>query len=150
MAVKPIPEGYRTVIPYLIVDGAPKLLEFMKSAFGAKEGHISKTPDGKIVHGEVQLGDSHIWFSDAREPWKATPCMIQLYMEDVDAVYKRALEAGATSVQEPSNQFYGDRSGGVRDFAGNQWWIATHVEDVPHEEMAAREAEYMKKQKAQS
>jgi PhnB protein len=138
MAVNPIPEGYRTVTPYLVVDGATKVLDFVKQAFGAEEKFRMDAPDGKIGHAEVQIGDSIIMIGDAGAENPAMPAMIHLYLDDCDATYERALAAGATSEREPTDQFYGDRSAGVRDSAGNLWWIATHVEDVPEEEMAKR------------
>jgi uncharacterized glyoxalase superfamily protein PhnB len=138
MAVNPIPEGYRTVTPYLVVDGATNVLDFVKQAFGAEEKFRMDTPDGKIGHAEVQIGDSIVMLGDAGAENPAMPAMIHLYLEDCDATYERALAAGATSEREPTDQFYGDRSAGVRDSAGNLWWIATHVEDVPKEEMAKR------------
>jgi uncharacterized glyoxalase superfamily protein PhnB len=138
MAVNPIPEGYRTVTPYLVVDGATNVLDFVKQAFGAEEKFRMDTPDGKIGHAEVQIGDSIVMLGDAGAENPAMPAMIHLYLEDCDATYERALAAGATSEREPTDQFYGDRSAGVRDSAGNLWWIATHVEDVPEEELAKR------------
>src|SRR5215469_4395507 len=115
MTTKPIPDGYHTVTPYLIVDGGQKLIDFLKQAFGAKETFSMKGQGETIAHAEVQIGDSIIMISDAASEWKARSSMLYLYVEDVDAVYKRALEAGATSVREPANQFYGDRSAGVTD-----------------------------------
>ena len=144
MAVRPIPEGFRTVTPYLIVQGAARLIDFLKQAFGAQEKERVAQPDGSIMHAEVTIGDSIIMMADASERFAAMPCCIHLYLEDVDAAYKRAIEAGATSVMEPANQFYGDRSGGVKDSTGNMWWIATHVEDVAPEEMAKRAEAAMK------
>lgn len=144
MAVKPIPDGYHTVTPYLTVDGADKLIEFVKQAFGAEmRGEAFRTPDGKVGHAEVQIGDSVVMLADAptSDSGEVMTGLLHLYVEDVDAVYKRAVGAGATSVREPTNQFYGDRMAGVRDPVGNQWWIATHVEDVPPEEMAKRAEE---------
>jgi PhnB protein len=138
MAVKPIPEGYRTVTPYLVVDGATNVLDFVKQAFGAEEKLRMDGPDGKIGHAEVQIGDSIVMMGDAGAENPAMPAMIHLYVDDCDATYQRALAAGAKSEREPTDQFYGDRSAGVRDSAGNLWWIATHVEDVPEEEMAKR------------
>jgi PhnB protein len=138
MAVNPIPEGYRTVTPYLVVEGAASVLDFVKQAFGAEEKFRMDTPDGKIGHAEVQIGDSIVMMGDAGAEHPAMPAMIHLYLEDCDATYERALAAGATSEREPTDQFYGDRSAGVRDSTGNLWWIATHVEDVPEDEMAKR------------
>jgi PhnB protein len=140
MAVTPIPEGYHSVTPYLIVDDAAKLLKFVKEAFGAEEKVMMPGQKGKIGHAEVKIGDSIIMLSDASESeqGKAMPSVIHLYVDDSDKTYRQALEAGATQVRELRDEFYGDRSGGVRDSLGNQWWISTHVEDVPPEEMAER------------
>lgn len=151
MAVKPIPEGYHSVIPYLIVDGAERLIEFMKQAFGATDGHPPfKGPGGKIMHAEVRVGDSAVWLSDSRPEYPPMPSMLTLFVEDVDATFKRAVEAGATPIREPANQFYGDRTGGIKDPLGNEWWITTHVEDVSPEEMERRHEELSKKMQAQS
>ena len=138
MGTKPIPEGYHTVTPYLIVNGAAKLADFMAEAFDAEEGSRFAEPGGPIRHTELRIGDSVVMLADASEGDSTTSSMIHLYVEDVDAVYRRALEAGATSMREPQDQFYGDRSAGVKDEFGNQWWIATHVEDVSPEEMRRR------------
>ena len=144
MAVKPIPDGYQRVTPYLVVDDAGALLDFVARVFGAKErGGRFTTPDGKIGHAEFAIGDSVVMCSDAAASadGQLYPGLLNVYVEDVDETYARALDAGATSLREVSNQFYGDRTGGVRDSNGNQWWIATHVEDVPPEEMERRAAE---------
>lgn len=141
MTVKPIPDGYHSVTPYLIVQGADKLLDFLKRAFAAEETFRMPRDDGSIAHAEVRIGDSVVMLGDAGEQWSPMPATIQLYVEDCDATYLRALEAGATSLQDPADQFYGDRMGGVRDPVGNQWWIATHVEDLSEEEMAKRAEE---------
>ena len=141
MAVQPIPEGYRTVTPYLIVEGADTLLEFVTRAFGAEQRFRMDQDDGTIAHAEATIGDSVLMLAEAGGEWAAMPGCIHLYVEDCDATYARALEAGATSLREPENQFYGDRSGGVRDSAGNVWWITTHVEDVPAEELERRARE---------
>ena len=138
MGVNPIPEGYRTVTPYLVVEGAATVLDFVKQAFGAEEKFRMEAPDGKIGHAEAQIGDSMVMLGDAGEEHPAMPAMIHLYVEDCDATYERALAAGGTSEREPTDQFYGDRSAGVRDSTGNLWWIATHVEDVPEDELARR------------
>lgn len=148
MAVKPIPEGYHSVIPYVIANDADQLLRFLTSGFGAKEQEVHRDPGGKIFHGEVILGDSHLMFSQASERHPAMPCTIYIYVPDADATYRAALAAGATSVMEPANQFYGDRNAGVKDSNGNFWWIGTHVEDVPSAEMERRMAAEMKKRSA--
>ena len=125
-AVKPIREGFHTITPYLIVPGAAQLIEFLKQAFGANEVLRAKRPDGTIMHAEVRIGDSMVEMADATAQFPATPAAIHLYVNDADAVYKRALRAGATSMQEPVDQPYGDREAGVKDMSGNQWYIATH------------------------
>ena len=137
-SVKPIPEGAHTVTPYLVVEGIPKLLDFLKQAFGAQERFRMARPDGGVMHADVMIGDSIVMMGEAMGEWKPKPGSLYLYVEDVDAVYQRAIDAGGTKVREPSNQFYGDRTGGVIDPCGNYWGIATHVEDVSHEEMAKR------------
>jgi PhnB protein len=144
MATKPIPDGYHTATPYLTVDGAQKLVDFLKQAFGAKETFCMKGASEKIMHAEVLIGDSVIMISDATPQWKARSSMIYLYVEDVDAVYQRAVQAGATSIRVPENQFYGDRSAGVTDPVGNYWGIATRVEDVSPEELAKRSEAFAK------
>src|SRR5436309_15419961 len=114
MAVRPIPEGYRSVTPYLAVEGASALLDFVKKAFGAEEIMSMPTPDGKIGHAEVKIGGAMIMLADASTSDTGTPMpgMIHLYVDEVDKTYRKALEAGGTSVREPEDQFYGDRSAG--------------------------------------
>ena len=140
-----VPEGYHSVTPYLVVTGADKLIAFMQKAFGATVNFKLEGPDGKIGHAEMQVGDSRIMLGEAKKAWKPMPTGIYLYVKDSDAVYKKALEAGAESVMEVADQFYGDRHGGVRDPSGNLWWISTRVEDVPDDEMKRRAEEWMKK-----
>jgi uncharacterized glyoxalase superfamily protein PhnB len=124
-SVKQAPEGYHTVTPYILVQGADKLIDFIKKAFDAKEAEHVTMPDGSIGHAEVRLGDSVIMVSDAKgEQYKPMPTGIYLYVEDCDAACNCAMQEGATSLMEPANQFYGDRSSGVKDQFGNQWWIA--------------------------
>ena len=150
MTVKPIPEGFHTVTPYLLVKEVGPLIDFLVKAFGAKEGRRSALPDGTVTHADVIVGDSHLMMGAARGEWAAMPCMIYLYVPDTDAVYKAAMAAGATSVMAPADQFYGDRNAGVKDPFGNLWWIATHIEDVSPEELDRRSAEYAKKQAAKA
>lgn len=147
MAVKPIPDGYHAVTPYLTVENAAKLIDFLKQAFGAVETERVARPDGGIMHAEVRIGDSAVMLGEPMGH-STSPAGLYLYVEDVDATYARALAAGATSLIAPTDQFYGDRSGSVTDPAGNTWWIATHIEDVPRDEMAKR-AEAAMKQRAQ-
>jgi len=138
MAVKPIPDGYHAVTPYLIVDGAAKLIDFLKETFGATELFRMGAPGDKVGHAEVKIGDSNIMIADNSSEWSSRPAMLYVYVSDVDDTHKRALAAGATQVKEPANQFYGDRSSGVTDPFGNYWGIATHVEDVSPEELEKR------------
>ena len=138
MAAKPIPDGFHTVTPYLTVSDASALLDFITRAFNAKEQHVMRSPDGKAWHADLVIGDSHVMLGQAGDEWTPMPGQIYLYVPDCDATYKQALAAGATSVQEPKTQFYGDRHGCVKDVCGNLWWAATHVEDVSEEEMARR------------
>ena len=137
MAVKPIPEGYHSVTPYLMVENAAKLIDFLKEAFGAVETERVARPDGGVMHAEVRIGDSPVMLGEPMGR-PATPAGLYLFVEDVDATYARALAAGASSVMEPANQFYGDRCGGVTDPAGNTWWIATRVENLTKDELAKR------------
>lgn len=133
-----IPDGFHALTPYLIVPGAGRLIEFLKRAFGAEEVFRSDRPDGTIGHAQVKIGDSMLEMGEAGGQWQPTPCSLHLYVPDSDATYRRALEAGATSLSEPVEKFYGDREAAVRDPSGNQWFIATHVEDVSAEEMERR------------
>jgi PhnB protein len=128
--IKAVPEGHHTVTPYLVVSGVAKLIEFAKQAFGAEEVFLSKRPDGSVQHAEVKIGDSRVMMGEGAPGGKNFPGMLHLYIEDVDAVYQRAIQAGAKSLREPADQPHGDRMGGVEDAFGNQWWIATHVKDV--------------------
>jgi PhnB protein len=131
MAVKPIPDGYTTVTPYLIVEGAAELINFLKETFGATQrGDVMPAPEGKIGYAELEIGNSVVMISEAQGELKPTTTTLHVYVSDVDATYKHALELGAVSVKEPKNEFYGDRAGNVRDKWGNHWSIATHVEDV--------------------
>lgn len=138
MAVKPIPDGYRTVTPYLVVQEAATLIEFLKQAFEAREIRRTLHPEGSIMNAEVRIGDSVVMVSEARGEFKPMPSSIYLYVENTDATYKRALQSGGTSMMEPEDEFYGDRNAGVKDPTGNHWWIATHQEDVSPEEMEKR------------
>ena len=145
MAVKPIPDGFHSVTPQLEVRGAAKLIDFMKQAFGAEEVMRMPGPGGALMHAEVKIGDSIVMMSDAvREA--PMPGSVFLYVNDVDAVYKRALQAGATSQLEPTDMFWGDRFASVKDSFGNKWGMATHKEDVPPEELPKRAAAFMKQQ----
>jgi PhnB protein len=137
-SVKPIPDGFHTVTPYLIVEDAERFLAFVTQAFDAKPADITRESDGRILHGQVTIGDSLVMFAEATERWPVMTAALHLYVLDSDHTYRRGLEAGATSLMEPADQFYGDRSAGLRDPVGNVWWVATHVEDVSPEEMERR------------
>jgi PhnB protein len=146
MATKPIPEGYHTVTPYLSVDDAAQAIEYYKKAFGAKERVRMAAPGGKIGHAELEIGDSLVMLADALPQFTTRPpkelggtsVSIFIYVEDVDAVVKRAVDEGATITMEVADQFWGDRFGALTDPFGHLWTIATHVEDVAPEEVAER------------
>ena len=141
--VKPVPEGYHTVTPFLNVDGASDALAFYKKAFGAEERFRMPGPDGKIMHSEIKIGDSLVMVSDAMMN-APTQSSIHLYVPDADAIWTRAVAAGAKVEQPIADQFWGDRWGVLSDKWGNRWGIATHKEDVSPEEMQKRGEEAMK------
>ena len=136
--VQAVPTGYHTVTPYFTVKGAGKLIDFLKQAFNAQEIFRFPGPGGTVAHAEVNIGDSRVMLGDAGEQWPVRTGQVYLYVEDCDRFYKQALAAGAKSVREPADQFYGDRNATVEDQFGNVWSIGTHVEDVSPEEMDRR------------
>ncbi|MGH7477608.1 MAG: VOC family protein [Longimicrobiales bacterium] len=148
---KPIPDGFPQVTPYLHVAGASAAIDFYCDVLGATERMRMPGPDGKIGHAELQLGDSVIMLADEYPEIGAigpksiggSPVMLSVYVEDVDRVFDRAIEAGARSLRPVEDQFYGDRSGQFEDPFGHRWNVATHVEDVPSDEMARRAAQAM-------
>ena len=148
MAVNYKPEGYFDVTPYIVVDGADKLIDFMTQAFGAKERMRMPGPGGKVGHAEMEIGDSVIMLADSAtaENNRTATAMINLYVKDSDATFKEAVAAGATVDQDLETKFYGDRGGSVTDSWGNLWFISTQVEDVPPEEMEQRAKDFMAKQ----
>jgi uncharacterized glyoxalase superfamily protein PhnB len=146
MAVKQIPDGFHSVTPYMMVQGVAKLIDFLKQAFGAEEIFRMPRPDGVVMHAEVRVGDSMIMMGEAMGEHRPMPSSIYLYVNDTDATYRRALQAGGTTVNEPADQFWGDRLAGVRDPAGNLWSIATHKEDVPPDELMKRAQAFMAQQ----
>jgi uncharacterized glyoxalase superfamily protein PhnB len=151
MAAKPIPDGYHSVTPYLTVRGAPQVIEFLKQAFRAELSHEPvKRPDGTIMHAAVAIGDSRVMIAEENEMAKATPSSLYLYVPNVDSVYQQAIKAGGKTVMEPTDMFYGDRSGGVKDPSGNSWFIATHKEDVPPQELAKRAEAFAKQHKGRA
>jgi uncharacterized glyoxalase superfamily protein PhnB len=138
--VNPIPAGYHSVTPYLVVADADLLMQFLKSAFGAQEVLAMRGPDGVIHHAEAKVGDSIVMMGRAPADYRPQATTLQLYVPDVDVVYGAAMSAGGKSLQEPADQFYGDRRAGVTDPCGNHWYIATHIEDVSPEEIGRRAA----------
>ena len=147
MQVSPIPEGFRSITPYLHVEGLQNLMGFLTHAFGAKQISISKAANGSIANACMQIGNSYIEMSEVQQGFQPMPCAIHLFVEDADAVYKKAVEVGALSVMEPVTQFYGDREAFVIDPSGNHWYIATRVENIPESEMQQRMADFVKKMK---
>lgn len=145
-SVKPIPDGYHTATPYLIIDGAARAVEFYQRAFGATELMRMPGPDGRVMHAEIRIGDSPIMLADEvpemgyRGPraYGGTSVSLMLYVENIDAAFEKAVAAGATVLRPLQNQFYGDRSGTVADPFGHVWTLASHVEDVSPEEISAR------------
>jgi len=138
MAVKPIPEGYSTFIPYYVVEGGSDFIGFLEKAFDGKEMYRFPGPGGKLGHAEVRIGSSVVMLADTSPEYPPSRMNAYLYVPDVDATYKKALAAGCQSKREPANQFYGDRVATVVDRWGNTWSIGTHVEDVSPEEMERR------------
>ena len=154
MAVKPIPEGYHSVTPYLVIKGASAAIDYYKRVFGATERMRMDAPGGMIGHAELNVGDSVVMLADEfaeqgfRGPraFGGSPVSLLLYVENVDDVWKRAIQAGAKELKPLSDQFYGDRMGTLEDPFGHVWSLATHVEDIPPEEMQRRSEEMMKQQ----
>ena len=143
MAVKPIPDGYHTITPYMAVKDADGLIDFLKKAFDSKV-EIHRLPDGTIVNAQATVGDSMVLIGQVTKDYpdnRLMPAMLYLYVEDADAWYRKAVAAGAESIREPEDQVYGDRVGAVRDLANNQWWFATHKEEMSSEELVRRMVE---------
>ena len=154
MIVKPIPDGYHTLTPYLMIDGAAEAIEFYKHAFDAMELFRMDAPGGKIGHAEIQIGDSRVMMADdcgeespfrnPRSPGNSTVGLL-LYVKDVDTSFKQAIEAGARVIKPLEDQFYGDRTGGLEDPFGHIWFLSTHKEDLSLDEIRQR-AEKLHKQ----
>ena len=146
MAAKPIPDGYHSITPYLICQGAADAIDFYKQAFGAKERMRLDMPGGIIGHAEIEIRDSVVMLADENPDWGVvspktlggSPCSVLIYCDDVDTLFQQAVDAGAKVVRPLQDQFYGDRSGFIEDPFGHHWSIATHVEDVPPEDMEER------------
>jgi uncharacterized glyoxalase superfamily protein PhnB len=151
MAAKPIPDGFTRSRPISLFAGRPGQSNSSRRAFGAEIlGEPMKRPDGLVMHTEIKIGDSRVMISDASEQHPPMPTMLYLYVPDCDAVFKRAVSAGGTSIMEPADQFYGDRSGGVKDPAGNHWFIGTHKEDVAPQELKRRAEAHHKAQQGKA
>ncbi|MFF1507269.1 VOC family protein [Streptomyces sp. NPDC058326] len=136
--VKAVPDGYTTVTPWVIGRDTAGLIDYLKRAFGAEEVGRFVLEDGSVGHAELKIGTGRIMAFDSPPGWDPTPAFVRLYVEDAEAVHRRAVEAGGTSVTEVTHLFFGDKVGRVRDPYGNLWWIQTHIEDVSEEEMARR------------
>ena len=140
MTVSPVPEGFHTITPFLLIEKLPQFLDFLAEAFDSEEVERATLPDGTVMHAEVRIGDSRIMMGTARDEWPAMPAFLHLYLPDAEAAYRKAVAAGATSVQEPKDEFYGDRTCGVKDPFGNLWWFATRQEEVSPDELDRRMA----------
>jgi PhnB protein len=134
----PTPQDYGTVTPYLIVNGVPRLIEFLKETFDARVRQIINDRDDHVGHAEVKIDSSVVMMADSTPQYSPIPSQLYVYVENVDDTYKRAIRSGGVSEQEPTTQFYGDRTAAVKDPTGNIWWIATHLEEVSAEEMEKR------------
>jgi PhnB protein len=158
MPIKYIPNGYHSITPYVIIKGASKAIDFYTRCLGAKETMRLSTPDGQVAHAEIRIGDSTLMLTDEtpgmgyRSPQSlgGTPVCLMIYVDNVDKTFADTLAAGATVERQVANQFYGDRSGTLKDPFGLIWTIATHVEDVPPDEMSKRAQEFMKQCAQQS
>lgn len=135
------PARHNSVSPYLLISDVGATIDFLCKVFDAEVLEAMKDNEGKINHGEVLIDDSVIMIGRASEDYPPMPCMMHIYVPDVDATFQKALKEGATTMVEPTDQFYGDRSGGVRDAQGFQWWMATHQEDLSEEELLKRASE---------
>lgn len=143
-----IPEGYHSVTPYIMSTNAQATIDFLKQTFDATEKEIIRTEDGKVGHGEIRIGDSIIMISDSSDQHPFNPSMLYVYVPNVDETYKRGITAGGQSLREPTDEFYGDRSAGMKDASGNQWWMATHQKTVSNEKMQEEYLEMRKEQQA--
>lgn len=146
-AKKFIPEGFNTVTPYLVVDGAEGLIEFIIKGLGGEQKFIMRGPDNKVTHATMKVGNSTIMLADTMRDTSPQTAMLYLYVQDADAAYKKATEAGGESVREPRDEFYGDRSGCVKDRWGNTWWFATQKEEVGETELKRRAEEMYRKER---
>ncbi|MDZ4289349.1 MAG: VOC family protein [Prosthecobacter sp.] len=135
-----IPKGFHTVTPYLIVSDAERLVQFLRDVFDVQEVILMKNPAGKIQHAAFRIGDSMVELANGHGEWAPMTAALHVYVPDTDATYARAIRAGGTSLHEPKDMFYGERSGGVKDAFGNHWYIATQTEELSDEEIRQRAA----------
>lgn len=142
-----VPEGFHTVTPYLIVNDASKLIEFLKNAFNAEQTFILRGENNSVTHATVKIGDSTIMLADAMDGMPQQTAMLYIYVDDADAAHKKAVQAKGISIHEPTTEFYGDRAGAVKDEWGNMWWVATQVEQVEEAELKRRADKVMKERK---
>jgi PhnB protein len=145
VTVKAIPDGFHTVTPYFSVQGVPSLIEFFKRAFDAIEIGRAVHPDGTVLNATVRIGDSSVMLGEIPEGRQPMLAMLYMYVDDADAVYERAMQAGGTSVMKPIDHSYGDRAGAVKDPSGNEWWIATRQETLSDEELVKRASQRERK-----
>jgi uncharacterized glyoxalase superfamily protein PhnB/catechol 2,3-dioxygenase-like lactoylglutathione lyase family enzyme len=141
-AISPIPEGFHTVTPFLVVNDVAALIGFIERAFDGRIHFKMQSDDGVIRHATVWIGSSLVMLSSGKERYSQIPAMLHLYLDDVDRYYRQAIDAGGMSIRAPQNEFYGDRTAAVEDTFKNQWWIATHIEDVEGDELKRREAAF--------
>lgn len=142
-----IPDGFNTITPYLIVDGADDLIKFITNGLGGEQKFVMRDNDNRITHASLKIGNSMIMLGDTMRGMGPQIAMLYLYVKDADAVYKKALDAGAENVREPRDEFYGDRSAAVKDRWGNTWWLATQKEEIDEPELKRRAQEMYKKER---
>jgi uncharacterized glyoxalase superfamily protein PhnB len=133
-----VPEGFQTVSPYLVIPDADQFIEFTKKAFDAEQTFEHRDEQNYISHATIRIGNSIVMIGDTMNEMQPMTAMLYLYVDDADAMYNKAVKAGGQSIQAPKDEFYGDRTSAVKDRWGNQWWIATHIEDVAPDELERR------------
>ncbi len=136
--MRKLPRGYNSVNPYLVVENAPKVFDFVQKAFGAAEARRTPLPDGSVLNIEALIGNSIVFLAQAPQKEQVGSSVLYMYVDDADEMYRNAIKAGATSIMEPANLFFGDRMGGVKDPFGNQWWIAQRIETLTTKELKER------------
>jgi len=142
--VRPIPDDCHSITPYLLVPNVARLVRFLQKAFDGVDRIRIKRPNGTILHAQVRIGDSLVMIGEPQAPWKPGRVVLYLYVADVDSTYQQAIKAGAKSAVEPTDMFYGDRHACVTDVAGNNWWIATRIENVSGDEIQRRATAFFK------